>query len=98
MNEEVKVYEDIVLVCQDCGEDFTFTVGEQKFYEEKGFVNQPKCCRACRTKRKNAGKPEREYFMAVCSECGGEAKLTFQPSNDRPVYCSACFEAKRSAK
>ena len=48
MNEEVKVYEDIVLVCKDCGEEFTFTVGEQKFYEEKGFVNQPKCCRACR--------------------------------------------------
>ena len=98
MNEEVKVYEDIVLVCKDCGEEFTFTVGEQKFYEEKGFVNQPKSCRACRTKKKNAGKPEREYFIATCSECGGEAKLTFQPSSDRPVFCSACFEAKRSAK
>ncbi len=98
MNEEVKiegVYEDITLVCRDCGEEFVFTVGEQKFYEEKGFLNKPKCCKACRDKKKNAGKPEREYFIATCSECGGEAKLTFQPSNDRPVYCSACFEAMR---
>lgn len=101
MNEEVKiegVYEDITLVCRDCGEEFVFTVGEQKFYEEKGFLNKPKCCKACRDKKKNAGKAEREYFIATCSECGGEAKLTFQPSNDRPVYCSSCFEARKAAK
>jgi CxxC-x17-CxxC domain-containing protein len=24
--------------------------------------------------------------------------LTFQPSSDRPVYCSKCFEARRSAQ
>ena len=46
--------------------------------------------------KKNAGKPERQYFIATCAECGGEAKLNFQPSNDRPVYCSACFEARRA--
>ena len=90
------VYEDIVLTCKDCGAEFTFTAGEQQVYAEKGFKNQPKACKACRDKRKNADKPERETFVAVCSECGGEAKLPFQPSSDRPVYCSKCFEAKRS--
>ena len=91
-----KVYEDITLVCKDCGEQFVFTAGEQQFYDEKGFKNQPTACRACRNKRKNGDKPELEYFTAVCSECGGEAKLTFQPSSDRPVYCSKCFEARRA--
>lgn len=27
--------EDRTLVCQDCGEEFVFTVGEQEFYQEK---------------------------------------------------------------
>ena len=50
--------------CQDCGEEFTFTENEQKFYEEKGFV-PPKRCKACRNartlrlnKRNNRGKEE----------------------------------------
>ena len=81
-NVEAPVYQDETLVCKECGNEFVFTAGEQAFYAEKGF-------------QKNAGKPERQYFEATCSECGGVAKLTFQPSTDRPVYCSACFEARR---
>ena len=38
---------------------------------------------------------EREMFTAVCAGCGGEAKVPFQPRDDRPVYCSECF-AKRN--
>lgn len=41
---------DIELKCQDCGNTFTFTVNEQKFYEEKGFV-PPKRCKSCRNAR-----------------------------------------------
>ena len=44
--------EDKVLVCQDCGTEFVFTVGEQEFYKEKGFENEPKRCKACRDARK----------------------------------------------
>lgn len=43
---------DIKLTCKDCGEEFLFTVGEQDFYEEKGFTNQPVRCKDCRNKRK----------------------------------------------
>ena len=28
---------------------------------------------------------------SVCAECGGEAKVPFEPKSDRPVYCSECF-------
>ncbi|CDC64370.1 uncharacterized protein BN660_00312 [Clostridium sp. CAG:448] len=92
-----KVYEDETLVCKECGKEFVFTAGEQRFYAEKGFLNKPKCCKACREAKKNAGKPAREYFTTVCADCGGEARVTFQPSDDRPVYCSACFEKRRKA-
>ena len=35
------MFEDKVLVCKDCGQEFTFTAGEQEFYAEKGFDNAP---------------------------------------------------------
>ena len=43
---------DKTLVCQDCGKEFIFTEGEQAFYKEKGFDNEPKRCVECRRARK----------------------------------------------
>ena len=40
------------LVCRDCGNDFVFTEGEQAFYAEKGFENDPVRCADCRRARK----------------------------------------------
>jgi CxxC-x17-CxxC domain-containing protein len=39
----------------------------------------------------------REMFTATCSSCGQEARVPFQPTQDKPVYCSACFEQHRGA-
>ncbi|MCX7843744.1 MAG: zinc-ribbon domain-containing protein [Clostridia bacterium] len=47
---------DKSLVCKDCGSPFTFTVGEQQFYAEKGFTNEPQRCPDCRKARKAASK------------------------------------------
>ena len=44
--------EDKIIVCKDCGQEFTFTVGEQEFYKEKGFSNDPVRCAACRRAKK----------------------------------------------
>ena len=35
------MYEDKILVCKECGKEFTFTAGEQEFYAERGFQNEP---------------------------------------------------------
>lgn len=43
---------DKTLNCKDCGQDFTFTEGEQAFYQEKGFTNEPTRCPDCRKARK----------------------------------------------
>ena len=85
------MYQDKTLICKDCGEEFIFTAGEQEFYSEKGFQNEPQRCKACRDLRKNSSRPAKELFTTTCANCGKEAKVPFQPSNDRPVYCSECY-------
>ncbi len=91
------MYQDKTLTCKDCGNEFVFTAGEQEFYAERGFQNEPQRCKACRDARKQATRAPREMLTAVCAECGGEAKIPFQPSDDRPVYCSDCFAKQRNA-
>jgi len=85
------MYEDKTLSCKECGSEFTFTAGEQEFYAERGFVNEPQRCKSCRDSRKNSARADRETFTATCASCGGEAKVPFRPREDRPVYCSECF-------
>ena len=77
------MYEDKTLVCKECGAEFVFTAGEQEFYAERGFQNEPQRCKACRDARKNAARSPREYFTAVCANCGGEARVPFEPKTDR---------------
>ncbi|MFQ5751979.1 MAG: zinc-ribbon domain containing protein [bacterium] len=42
---------DKTLVCQECGQEFTFSADEQQFFNERGF-QEPKRCKPCRDKRK----------------------------------------------
>lgn len=42
--------EDVTIVCL-CGQPFTFSAGERKFFEQKGF-QQPKRCPDCRAKKR----------------------------------------------
>jgi len=48
---------DKTIACKDCGADFVFTVGEQEFYAEKGFDNEPTRCKECRDKKKAEQRP-----------------------------------------
>ncbi len=87
------MYNDKILVCKDCGQEFTFTAREQEFYAEKGFTNEPLRCKPCRDARKaNGNRGERQMYDAVCAACGKECQVPFQPREDRPVYCSECFK------
>ena len=91
------MYEDKTLVCRDCGNEFVFTAGEQQFYAEKGFQNEPTRCKSCRDARKasRGNGEQREMFETVCAECGRPTRVPFVPKNDRPIYCSECFAARR---
>lgn len=88
------MYNDKTIVCKDCGEEFVFTAGEQEFFAEKGFTNEPQRCKTCRSARKNATRGNsgtRTMYDAICSECGQPCKVPFEPRDDRPIYCSDCF-------
>jgi CxxC-x17-CxxC domain-containing protein len=91
------MFEDKTLVCQDCGQEFIFSAGEQEFYHEKGFQNEPKRCRECRNQRR-AGRSERgprQMFDTTCAKCGQETQVPFKPVGDRPVYCLQCYQQMR---
>jgi CxxC-x17-CxxC domain-containing protein len=49
--------EDKVLTCRDCGNTFTFTEGEQAFYQQKGFSEPIRCpdCRAAKRANRSGG-------------------------------------------
>jgi CxxC-x17-CxxC domain-containing protein len=37
----------------------------------------------------------REMHKAVCSDCGQECEVPFEPQEGRPVYCRDCFKNHR---
>lgn len=109
-------FQDQTLNCRDCGQPFVWTASEQKFYADKGFANAPVRCPACRQAKKaqmgggggyghrgGYGGP-RPMYEAVCSQCGQNCQVPFQPKLDengkpfKPVYCQNCFRAVREAK
>jgi CxxC-x17-CxxC domain-containing protein len=90
-------FEDKQLQCSDCGQEFTFTAGEQEFYASRGLQNEPKRCPDCRRARKaersDSGgfRAPRQMFSVVCDECGKDTQVPFEPRGDKPVYCSDCY-------
>lgn len=63
------MYQDKTLVCKDCGKEFIWTAGEQQFYAEKGFQNEPVRCKECRDAKKQrnnqfGARRERRSFGA----------------------------------
>ena len=98
-------FQDKMLKCVDCGTDFVFTSGEQLFFHDKQFRNEPKRCKNCKAKRvavlgaANSGHQgsSRTETRAVCSQCGKETTVPFRPTQGRPVLCRECFQQRRPA-
>ncbi len=91
---------DRVLKCVDCGGEFVFTSGEQLFYQDKGFKNEPKRCKPCKAKRnqRQTGHGyQRVETSTTCSQCGKETTVPFKPTQGRPVYCRECYQQRRAS-
>ncbi len=98
MRKRETMYQDKTLKCRDCGNDFVFTAGEQEFYAQRGFENEPSRCKECRAAKKNAQKGAREMFPAVCKDCGAECQVPFKPTEGKDVFCSECFAKRRAER
>jgi CxxC-x17-CxxC domain-containing protein len=80
-------FTDRELKCVDCGTVFTFTSGQQEFFAEKGFTNDPKRCDPCRAAKKSQqgggnvrGGDQRSNYGGGG---GGQREM-------HSVVCSAC--------
>jgi len=51
-------FADRTLTCRDCGQAFVFTSGEQDFFAQKGFTNDPSRCPTCRAATEASGVAE----------------------------------------
>lgn len=40
----------------------------------------------------------RQMYTAICASCGNEAQVPFQPREDRPVYCSDCYQSQNAGR
>jgi len=98
----VEHYQDRTLTCRDCGQDFTFSAGEQEFYANRGLTNVPGRCPSCRAARRSgqssAPRVRSEQYETTCANCGRPATVPFVPREDRPVYCSDCFQSQRASR
>jgi CxxC-x17-CxxC domain-containing protein len=98
---------DRLLTCTDCGGEFIFTAGEQLFFFDKQFKNDPKRCKPCKSKRSSvalrpgsgpaAAGLSRTETRTECSECGIQTTVPFKPTQGRPVLCRQCFQTKQRA-
>lgn len=89
-------YADKTITCQDCGTEFVFTVGEQEFYAQKGFTNEPVRCPSCRQQRKasGGGRGGRGYDSrdSYGSSRGGYS------SGSREMHSATCASCGQEAK
>ena len=94
-------FQDRILTCVDCGTEFIWTAGEQQFFADKNFKNEPKRCKACKAKRASrrpaAGCPRAGGNVNQCSACGKETTVPFKPTQGRPVFCKECFQSRKFA-
>jgi len=99
---------DRLLTCVDCHGEFIFTAGEQLFFFDKQFKNDPKRCKPCKSRRSglaaaaNGTGPapaglSRTETRTECSDCGIETTVPFKPTQGRPVLCRQCFQLKNRA-
>jgi CxxC-x17-CxxC domain-containing protein len=97
--------QDLNIVCVDCEDEFVWTIGEQVFFRDKGLLNPPKRCKPCKQAKNEriaaiisaqaAGVKQRIEVSVECASCGEVTTVPFYPSQGRPVFCRACFSARK---
>ena len=81
-------YADKTLTCRDCGRPFSFTVGEQEFFAQKGFTNEPGRCPSCRAARRTSGGGGARYDSYGNGDFGAEPRRG--PREMHETVCASC--------
>jgi len=82
---------DKTLVCRDCGNNFTFTEGEQEFFSTRGYT-EPQRCPDCRAAKKAArgGGGSYDSYGSGGGYGGGSYGGDRAPRQMTQVVCSNC--------
>jgi CxxC-x17-CxxC domain-containing protein len=83
---------DRSLTCRDCGQEFVFTLGEQEFYQQRGF-SEPQRCPTCRQARKSQRNGESGGYASggySSGGFGGDSGYASSPRQLFPATCSEC--------
>lgn len=89
--EGIMPFADRDVLCVGCGVMFVFSAGEQEFFHEKGFTNEPKHCKQCKAEREGNKGQRRIETHVICSGCGSNTTVPFKPTQGKPVLCRTCF-------
>ncbi|MDZ4717943.1 MAG: zinc-ribbon domain containing protein [Roseiflexaceae bacterium] len=107
-------YADKTITCRDCGVDFVFTSGEQEFYAQKGFTNEPTRCPSCRQQRKaggggrsgggysdrdsSYGGGSRGGYSDRDSSYGGGSRDSYSSRGPREMHSAICASCGKEAQ
>ena len=94
-------FADKTLTCRDCGTAFTFTAGEQEFYDQKGFTNEPTRCSSCRQTRKQSRNGGDSYGSSSGGYGGGYGSSSGGYGSDRgqrEMHTTTCSSCGREAQ
>ncbi len=86
-------YRDKTLTCRDCGRTFTFTAGEQEFYAQRGYTNEPGRCPECRAARKAQRGDSGGYSSGGYSSGGG-----YGGGQRREMYPAVCAQCGKETQ
>ena len=95
-------YADKTITCRDCGIDFVFTTGEQEFYAQKGFTNEPTRCASCRQARKagggrSGGYGSRDSYSSGYDDRGSYGSRGYS-SGEREMHSATCASCGKEAQ
>lgn len=88
----MSMYEDKTLICKECGREFVWTAGEQEFYAEKGFTNEPKRCPECRKKRRTARSRSGSCTTPSAQPAASRARFPFSPPKAGPSIAANAMQ------
>jgi CxxC-x17-CxxC domain-containing protein len=77
---------DLLLICSDCGQEFVFTAGEQRFFQERGY-SSPRRCKPCRQAKQGGGGG---HGSSRSHHEGGYAGGGAGMSTGTTVVCASC--------
>ncbi|MBU0671197.1 zinc-ribbon domain containing protein, partial [Patescibacteria group bacterium] len=98
--DEEKVIDKSLPVCEECGSNFNITKSEKKFYEIKDLPDPIKCFK-CRHRERLSQKNPRNLWHRQCDctkpnhdhagRCSNEFDSTFSPERKELVFCLDCY-------